>query len=135
AHTGPPPLPRPRHRVPPRWTPAAMGLNTPALPRSPALTTRVDGDHDALAPEALGRLADERGALERGGVQRDLVGPRPQEPSHVVDRADAAADGQRHVDALGGAARDVEHDLARLVRGGDIEEDELVGALRVVCER
>src|SRR5256884_4620731 len=41
----------------------------------------------------------------------------------------------RHVDALGRAPRDLEHDLAGLVRGRDVEEDELVGALRVIRER
>ena len=98
------------------------------------LATGVDRDDDALAPEALRRLADHGRPLERRRVQRDLVGARAEQEPDVVDRADPAADGQRHVDALRRPAHDVEHDRAVFVGRRDVEEDELVGALRVVCE-
>ena len=56
-----------------------------------------------------------------------LSAPAFKQGADVVDRADAAADGQRHEDHLGRAADDVEHDLAAFVAGGDVEEDQLVG--------
>ena len=46
-----------------------------------------------------------------------------------------AADRERDEDLLGAARREIEDDVAALVRGGDVEEDELVGALRVVPRR
>src|SRR5207237_5773351 len=52
---------------------------------------------------------------------------------HVVDRTHAAPHGERHEDALGGACDHVQDDRALLVRGGDVEEGELVGALGVVA--
>src|SRR5437867_249064 len=130
-------LARPVERVASGRAPAAVGVDAPAQrPVGTArLAARVDRDDDALAPEALHRLADQRGPFEGGGVQRDLVGAGAQQAPRVVDRAAAAADRQRHVDPFGRAAHDVEHRLARLVRGRDVEEDELVGALGVVRER
>src|SRR4029453_7814603 len=115
----------------------AVGLDAPWGPgpgrdrRAP----RVDRDDDALAPAPPGGLADERGPLERGRVQGDLVGAGAQQAAYVVDRAEPTADGQGHVDPRGRAADDVEHDVARLVRGGDVEEHELVGTLGVIGER
>src|SRR5262249_18317632 len=99
------------------------------------LAPSVDRDDDALAAEPLDGLADERWPRERGGVQGDLVGAGAQETAHIVDRAEPSADGQRHVEPLRRAADDVEHDVARLVRGRDVEKDELVGTLGVVGER
>ena len=48
------------------------------------------------------------------------------------DRADAAADGERHEHLIGGAPRELGDRVAALVRGGDVQEHELVGALAVV---
>ena len=70
--------------------------------------------------------------LDRRGVDRHLVGAGLQQRADVVERAHAAADGQRHEAALGGAGHDVEDDAAVLVRGGDVEEAELVGAGGVI---
>ena len=48
-------------------------------------------------------------------------------------RADAAADGQGHEHHLGGPAHHVEDDVAALVAGGDVEEDQLVGPFLLVA--
>ena len=108
-----------------------MRVHAPTLA---AFASRVDRHHDALAAEALGRGADQRGLRQRGGIQRDLVGSRTEETAHVVDRADATPDRERHVDTLGGAPDDVEHGAPVFVRRGDVEKHELVGALCVVGE-
>src|SRR5205809_590309 len=102
-------LARPLDGVPPRRPAAAVSVDAPAE-RHPWLTLGVDRHHDALASEALRGLSDQAGPLERGGIERDLVGARPQEHADVLDAPDAAADGERHVDALGGPANHVEHD-------------------------
>ena len=52
----------------------------------------------------------------------------------VVEAPNAATDRQGNVDALGGSAHDVEHDVPILVRCGDVEEDQLIRALRVLGE-
>ena len=77
----------------------------------------------------------EGAARHRGGVDRHLVGARGQQPADVLDRAHAAADGERHEAGLGGAAHHVEDDVAVLVARGDVEEGELVGARGVVGDR
>src|SRR5438046_1188587 len=88
-----------------------------------------------VAAEALRRLADQLGALEGCRVEGDLVRARAQQRPDVLDAPHAAAHGERHVDALGRPADHIEHDLPLLVGGGDVEEDQLVGALRVVGAR
>ena len=50
----------------------------------------------------------------------------------VGDGADAAADGERDEHLVGGAARELGDRVALLVRGGDVEEHDLIGALAVV---
>ena len=50
----------------------------------------------------------------------------------VVERADAAAHGERHEDLLGRAADHVEHDVAPFVAGRDVEKDQLVGPFLLV---
>ncbi len=50
----------------------------------------------------------------------------------VINRPDAAADRQGHEDLLDNLAHEVGHDLAPLVAGGDVVEDELVGAIVLV---
>ena len=103
-----------------------------AAPRDPA---RVDGDHDALRAEALAAAAHELGVVDGGRVHGHLVGAGGEDGAHVVDAREPAADGERDEHLLGAARREVDDDVAALVRGGDVEEDELVGALGVVARR
>ncbi len=95
----------------------------------------VDRHHDALVAEFLRRLAHELAAGDRGGVDRHLVGAGGEQRADVLDRAHAAADGERHEAGFCSAAHHVEDDVAILVAGGDVEEGELVGAGRVIGDR
>ena len=97
-----------------------------------ARALRVDREHDALRAEAGRELVDQAGTRDGGAVHRDLVGARVEHRLRVVDRADAAADRERHEHVIGGAAGELDDRVALLVRRGDVEEDELVGALAVV---
>ena len=95
----------------------------------------VDRDHDALGAEDVGELGDQVRARQRRGVDRDLVGAGVEHRLGVADRADPAADRERDEDVVGGPARELGDRVALFVRGGDVEEDELVGALGVVALR
>ena len=89
----------------------------------------VDRDDDRLAPERAGAARDERRVRDRRRVERDLVGAGAEDVAHLVDASHAAADGQRDERPPGRPLDDVEERAAALRRGGDVEEDELVGAL------
>ena len=62
-----------------------------------------------------------------------LSAPAASTVADVLHRAQAAADRERDEDLLGGAARELDDRAALLVARGDVEEDELVGALAVVA--
>ena len=86
-------------------------------------------------PDILGALAAEFGAqavVDRGAVDGDLVRAGPQERAGILEPRDAAADGERDLELLGGVADELEQRASALECRGDVEEDELVGAeLRV----
>ena len=88
---------------------------------------RVDREHHALGAEGVRELVDQLGALERGRVDRDLVGTRVEHGLGVGHGADPAADRERNEQLVGGAASELDHRRALVRRGGDVEEHELVG--------
>ena len=92
----------------------------------------VDRHHDALVAEFLRRLLDEGAPLDRRGVDRHLVGAGREQRADVLDRAHAAADGERHEAGFGRAPHHVEDGAAVFVARGDVEEAQLVGAGRVI---
>ena len=85
-----------------------------------------------MPAEPFRALPNQVGFANRGGVDRDLVGPGAQELAHIFDRTHPAADRQRNEDLRSGSLDDVDHGVARIGRGGDVEKDELVRALIVV---
>jgi hypothetical protein len=89
---------------------AAVGVDAPtgALGFAPG----VDGHDHALGAEDLGAGRDQGRVGDGGGVERHLVGAGPQQLAHVVHRADAAADGERDEQLVGGALDDVDHRAA-----------------------
>src|SRR5690606_36978766 len=93
----------------------------------------IDARHHALAAEPLGGLGEQLGPADGGGVDADLVGAGAEDARDVVHAADAAADGERNEQALGGAQHDVQQGGAALDGGGDVEEHDLVRALGFVA--
>ena len=83
-------------------------------------------EHDALTAERLGAVADDVGVAHGHRVDADLLGARLEHLEHVVDRADAPADGERDEHVSGDAAHGLEVDLALLGAGSDVVEDDLV---------
>ncbi len=82
----------------------------------------------AWAPKLRADLADECGAGDGGGVDADLVGAGVEDRFGVVGGADAAADGEGNEELRGGAADGFEQGAAAFVGGGDVEQDDFVGA-------
>ena len=108
---------------------AALDDDLPGGRPSAGAAPGIDGDDDGLPPEPGRAAADQRRVGDGRGVERDLVGAGAQHVAHLVDAPDAATDGQRDERPPGRPLDDVEERAATLGRGGDVEEDELVGAL------
>ena len=89
----------------------------------------------ACAPKLRADFADELGPSDGGGVDADLVGTGIEDGGGVFGGADAAADGEGNEEHVGGALDGVEQRAAALVRGGDVEQDDLVGAAARVAMR
>ena len=89
-------------------------------------TAGVDRADDALRAELDAQLRDQLRALHRRRVHADLVRALPQQAASVLDTPDAAADRQREEDLLGRPGHDVDHGVASVRGGGDVEEDQLV---------
>src|SRR5207249_3999537 len=114
----------------------AMGEDLPALTAAGALDPLgVDRNHDALLAEFFGGLPDEFPVADGSRVDRDLVGPVPQQRLDIVDGAHPAADRQRHEAGLLRAPHDIQHGAAVFVGRGNVEEAQFVGAGRVIRNR
>ena len=68
-------LPSPRDGVEFGRVAAAVGVDAPRF--AVGFTFGVDREHDALGAEALGRFLDQVRAIDRRGVERNLVGAGP----------------------------------------------------------
>ena len=98
-------------------------------------TLAIDVDDDALAAEFVGGARHHIGVGHGGGVEADLVGPRKQQVPHILDRAHAAADGQRHEALLGRAGGQIIHGVAILMGRLDVEETQLIRACCIIGAR
>ena len=114
----------------PPWV--VISKSSVGLPVVAAPAADVGRQDEHLGAEAVGDLGDQLGPGDRGGVDPDLVGAGAQQPVDVVDGAHAAADRERDEDLLGRAAHHVVRRLAVAAAGRDVEEGQLVDALRVV---
>ena len=124
---------RPVGLRPPWVNTSQRGAGCRARRRSTSLG--VDGHDDALRAVAAGSVRHQLRILHGGGVDADLVGAGIQQAAHVVDRAHAAADGQRDEHLRGHRLDDVQDQVALVRTGGDVEKGEFVGALLVVAAR
>ena len=91
----------------------------------------VDGQHRRLRAEFFAEFADQLRATHRRGVHAHLVRAREQYPACVGDTADPATHSKGNEDLARGARHDIGHDVACIARGGNVEEDQLVRALRL----
>src|SRR5262249_36964528 len=72
-----------------------------------------------------GRGADQVGVLEGGAVNAHLVRAGRQDAAEVVHVGDTAADGKGDEDLLSDAGSKVKKQTPLLVRGGDVQEDQV----------
>ena len=120
-----------------------VARSIPVIRRPPCVETtnrcpvplRVDGDDDALRTEPLRQPRDERRVGDGGGVHGDAVGPGGQERAGVLDGADAAPDGERDREDVCDGRDEAGERAALLVRGGHVEEAELVRPFGLVAAR
>ncbi len=87
----------------------------------------------ACAPNSRLSSVISSGRRTAAVLTETLSAPDMQDAARIRHRADAAAHGQRDEDLARGARHHVRHDLAGVAGGGDIEEDQLVGAVAVVA--
>ena len=97
------------------------------------IAARIDGDDYGLRAEVAADGVDERGIGKSGGVDADLVGAGFEDLLGVAGGANAAADAEGHEELARGAAHGVEQRLAAFVRGGDVEQNDFVGAFAGVA--
>ena len=93
----------------------------------------VEGEHADLGAEPVGDLVDQLGPGDRGGVDADLVraGRRRRSTSSTARTPPPTV--RADEDLLGRAPDGVEQGAPRLHGRGDVEERDLVGAVRRVA--
>lgn len=111
---------------------AAVDHNVPA---AVVHTLGVNRCNDTLTAEKLCRFVDELRIAHSCRIDANLVAAGAQRVAHVVDGADAAANGQRHEHHFGGATHNVEHGGAAFMAGGDVEKNDLISATVAVLLR
>ena len=86
-----------------------------------------------MRAEFAGEFGDEVGAFDGGGVDGDFVGAGADDGARIVERANAAACGERNGEFGGDATNGFEKRGAAVAGGRDVEDDEFVGAFGVVA--
>ena len=93
---------------------------------------RVDGAQNRLSAEGPGRIGDELRVRHGRRVHRHLVGAGGDHLANIGHAAEAAAHAVWEVQLGRGVARELHRGGAVVARGGDVQEDHLVGLLLVV---
>jgi hypothetical protein len=116
-----------------------VGVRPPATNTSqPSSTVRALASIASTthwAPKTSASSSISSGRATGGRVHADLVGARVEHGLRVGHGADPSADRERDEDVVRGAPGQLDHGVAVLVRGRDVQEDQLVGALGVVALR
>jgi hypothetical protein len=122
----------------------ASGRLTPALQEDLRVTHRIccvgiatciDGDNDSLRAKTAANGIDERWIGESGGVDADFIGAGIKNLFCIVGTPNASSHCEGHKKLAGRAANRVEQRGTSLVRGGDVEQDNLVGTFTGVARR
>ena len=92
----------------------------------------IEAEDRRAAAELAGDFGEQFRILHRGRVDADFFRAGLDEPRRIVERADAAADGQRHEALLDDFGNQVGHDVAALVAGGDVVEDQFIRAVSLI---
>src|SRR5699024_2231848 len=95
----------------------------------------VNGRYDALRAKTVGRMIDQAGIANNSAVHRYFVSTGVQQFFNLIGAADAAAHGKGNAELFGDAADQRYQGFALFFGGGNIEEDQLVGALLGIAAR
>src|SRR5262252_1320298 len=98
----------------------------------------INRDDHGLRSEVFGDFGDQSRSCKGGGVDADLVGSRREDGGGILQCANTSPYSEGNKELPRGAADGVEQRRTALMRGGDIEENDLVGtgfgvALRQLC--
>jgi hypothetical protein len=107
----------------------SVGVN---CPRALVIPLSIDGHDEALTAKGLGRFVNDVRCLYGSGVDANLVRTSKQHLTHVGHSPDTAANGEGHETARRSSLDHIDHGLALLVAGRDVEEDEFISALLIV---
>ena len=126
---------RPRAPTRPRRARSACGRRRrrPPSRRRPRGAFASIASTTHCAPNRSASSSISSGRATAAELTETLSAPASSTACASSTRADAAADRERDEDVVGGAPRELDDRVALLVRGGDVEEDELVRALGVVA--
>src|SRR5690606_32037720 len=122
-------LARPLDRVASGGPAPAVRVHLPAAAR---LRLRVDRADDALRAVARRRIGDQARVLHAGGVDRRLVGARVEQAADVLDRAHAAADGERNEHLRSDRLDDLQDEVALVTGRRGVVQLDPDGVLTVV---
>lgn len=111
---------------------AAVDEDVPLFGAVDVDSVGVEAEDGGVGAEALGDFADELGSSDGGGIDGDFFGAGLDESDGVIEGSDPPADAEGHEDLLADTADEVGHDVAAFVAGGDVVEDEFVGAVGLV---
>jgi hypothetical protein len=98
------------------------------------IASRVNGHNYSLRPKAAPDGLNQRWVSQRCGVHADLVGASFKHLRRIVRRADATSNREGDEQLARCAANRIKHRLPALVGGGNVQQNNLVGAFaRVAC--
>ena len=105
------------------------------LPRIHFALLRIDCGNDALRAEVSRRFRDQRRIFDARRVDAHFVGAGIEQRADIVDRIDAASDGQRDENLIGHRLDHVVEKPAIFDAGADVQERDLVSSLLVIAPR
>jgi len=99
----------------------------------PVVSPDIHGNDDTLGAEPLSARDIRSAVLDGARVDAHLISAGPEDLLHVVDRPDAAADGEREEEFVCRPLDHVDDGAPAFLRCRDIEEDHLIRTLLVVA--
>jgi hypothetical protein len=111
-----------------------VSIDLPAQRFTPgAYLFGVNRHYDALGSEPLGCLPHKHRIEYRGGVDAYLVRAGIQHTPDIRDFANATTHRERYEDLTGYLLNNVDHGLALIRTGRDIQKGDFIGALFIIA--
>jgi len=102
------------------------------LPSIRATLFGVDSHNHALIAKKLSPLGNEFGITDSSGIDAHLIRTRGKHLIQIVYGAQAAPHGERNKHLISHSPHHIQHDAATLMRGSNIQKNQLVGALGII---